>query len=171
MTEGGRKVNQRFGVMRTIGVLLVGVIVAFVTDAILRQLLMPDFGSLLVRMHETQPESDQWAAIWSRWHHMNMISLFLLAPLDGLVAGIVVGLFQKYHAPLLAASTQIPSLLALLWFDRLKPSVHSLSGGGIFVAERLLPIIAATLGALLCRRLLALRRSNSDSDGAVPLHV
>src|ERR1700687_650024 len=114
--------------MRIVGVFLGAVIVSFATDAILGHFLTPGLGQLLIRMYTTPPESKQWAEIWRQWHHVNLISVFVLAPVAGLAGGAFVGLLQKHHAVLVAATTQIPNMLLVLWFDRHGMWTHSLSG-------------------------------------------
>jgi hypothetical protein len=153
--------------MRTAGVFLGAVLVTFATDAMLKHFLTPGFGQLLIRMYTTPPDSSQWAEIWRQWHHVNLISVFVLAPLDGFAGGIFVGLLQRRHAALVAAGTQIPIMFLVLWFDRHGPWIHSFSGIASAVGQHLLPVIAAMLSALVFRRVLkSRRRINPDAPAS-----
>jgi hypothetical protein len=153
--------------MRTIGVFLGAVAVSFATDAVLRHFLMPGFGQLVVRMYTTSPESKQWTEIWRQWHHVNLISVFFLAPLDGFVGGMFVGLLQRHRPVLVAASTQIPEMLLVLWFDRHGTWVHSLSGLAFAISQHLLPVISAILGAVVFHLVLKSRgRTNPDAPAS-----
>jgi hypothetical protein len=114
--------------MRTAGIFLGAVIVSFATDAILGHFLTPGLGQLLIRMYTTPPESKQRAEIWHQWHHVNLISVFVLAPVAGFAGGVFVGLLQKHRAVLVAAITQIPNMLLVLWFDRHGMWTHSMFG-------------------------------------------
>lgn len=118
---------------------------------------MPDFGDIVVRMSTTPPNSQQWDEIWRQWHHVNMISVFVLAPVAGFASGAFVGLLQKHYAVLVAASTQIPELLFQLFSDRGKSWVHSPSGAAFAFGQHLLPVITAMLAVALCRRILLSR--------------
>jgi hypothetical protein len=152
--------------MRTVGIFLGAVIVSFATDAILGHFLTPGFGQLLIRMYTTPPESKQWAEIWHQWHHVNLISVFVLAPIAGFAGGAFVGLLQKQHVVLVAAGAQIPHMLLVLWFDRHGWWMHSLSGVASAVGQHLLPVIAAMLGALLFHRMLKSRRRTNPAATA-----
>jgi hypothetical protein len=143
--------------MRTVVIFLGAMILSFVVDGILRHFLIPDFGDIVVRMSATPPDSQQWGELWQQWHHINVISVFLLAPVAGFASGAFVGLLQKHYAAVVAASTQIPELLFQLWSDRAKSWVHSPTGAAIAVGQHLLPVIAAMLAVVLCRRMLASR--------------
>jgi len=114
-------------------------------------------------MYTTPPESKQWDEIWRQWHHVNLISVFVLAPVAGFAGGAFAGLLQKHHATFIAACTQIPELLFQLWTDRTNPWVHSLYGAASSLSQHLLPVIAAMFGAVLLHRVLTSRRS-SDPD-------
>jgi len=152
--------------MRTVGVLLGAVIGSFVTDAILRHFLAPGFGQLIVRMYATPPDSKQWDEIWRQWHHVNLVSSFILAPVSGLAGGIFVGLLQKHYQLLVAASTQIPELLFHLWNDRTHFRVHPLYGAAGSLGQHLLPVVAAILGAALVHRVMASRRTSNPATPA-----
>jgi hypothetical protein len=154
--------------MRTVAVFIGAITVCFVTDAILRHFLMPDFGQIVVRMSTTPPGSQQWDEIWRQWHRINVISVLVLAPVAGFASGVFVGLLQKHYATLVAASTQIPELFFQLWSDRAKPWVHSPSSVAFAVGQHLLPVIAAMLAVILCRLTLASRwHPNSGAPGTV----
>jgi hypothetical protein len=103
-------------------------------------------------MSTTPPDSQQWGEIWQQWHRINVISVFVLAPVAGFASGAFVGLLQKRYAALVAASTQIPELLFQLWSDRANSWVHSPTGGASAVGQHLLPVVAAMLAVVLCRR-------------------
>ncbi|HLX85893.1 MAG TPA: hypothetical protein VKR59_18485 [Terriglobales bacterium] len=154
--------------MRTLAVLLGAIVVSFATDAILQHYLIPNFGPLLVRMHTTPPQNSQWAEIWRQWHHANLISVFVLAPLGGAAGGIFVGLLQTHRAVLTAAISQIPNMFIVLWFDRHGVWIHSVRGVASAVGQHLLPVMAAMLGAAVFQSLLKLRRR---ADSATPASV
>jgi hypothetical protein len=154
--------------MRTFAIFLGAIVVSFATDAVLSHLLIPDFAHLVVRMSTTPPNSQQWDEIWRQWHHVNLVSVFVLAPVAGFAAGAFVGLLQKHHAVLVAASTQIPELAFQLWSDRAKAWAHTPSGAAFAVGQHLLPVIAAMLAVGLFRRILASKwHHNPTSPGAV----
>jgi hypothetical protein len=152
--------------MRTAAVFLGAIIVSFVTDAILRHFLTPDFGHLVVRMSTTPPSSQQWDEIWRQWHHVNVISVFVLAPAAAFASGAFVGLLQKQYAILVAASAQLPEVFFQLWSVRAKPWVHSPSDAAFAVGQELLPVIAAMLAVVLCR--LASGRHPDTSGESAP---
>jgi hypothetical protein len=153
--------------MRTAAVFLGAIIVSLVTDAILGRFLTPDFGHLVVRMSTTPPNSQQWDEIWRQWHHVNVISVFVLAPAAGFASGAFVGLLQKRYAIVVAASTQIPESLFQLWSVRAKPWVHSPSGAAFAIGQELLPLAAAMLAVVLCR--LASGRHPDTSGKSAPI--
>ncbi|MFZ0299710.1 MAG: hypothetical protein WAM13_15270 [Candidatus Sulfotelmatobacter sp.] len=153
--------------MRTAAVFLGAIIVSLVTDAILRHFLTPDFGQIVVRMSTTPPNSQQWDEIWRQWHHVNVISVFVLAPAAAFASGVFVGLLQKKYAVLVAASTQIPESLFQLWSVRAKPWVHSPSGAAFAIGQELLPLAAAMLAVVLCR--LASGRHPDTSGKSAPI--
>jgi hypothetical protein len=124
---------------------------------------MPGFGQLIIRMYTTSPESEYWTEIWRQWHHANLISVFVFAPLDGFAGGIFVGLLQRHHVVAVAASTQIPGMVLTLWFDRHGMWAHSLSGIASALGQQLLPVIAAMLGAVVFHRVLKSRRTDPDA--------
>ena len=152
--------------MRTAVIFLGAIVVSFVVDGVLRHFLMPDFGHIVVRMSTTPPDSQQWNDIWQRWHHMNTISVFVLAPIAGFAGGVFVGLLQRNYAALVAACTQIPELLFLLWSGRGKPWAHSPTDAAFALGQHLLPVIAAILAVMLCRRM-----RGSWPSFALPRHV
>jgi hypothetical protein len=152
--------------MRTIAICLGAMIVSFVVDGVLRHFMTPDFGHLIVRMSTTPPDSSQWDDIWQQWHHVNIISVFVLAPMAGFASGIFVGLLQRNYAALIAACSQIPELLYLSWSDRAKSWVHSPTGAASAVGQHLLPVIAAMLAVVLCLRMLGGTRSGNNSETA-----
>lgn len=137
--------------MRTIAVFFGSVVVAFAVELLLGHFFTPDSGKLIVQIFTTDPSSPQWPEIWSQWHRVNMLSLYVITPVVGLFAGAFIGLLQKHHAILVAASSQVPQFVELLWADRAKVWVHSLSGILVFLATRSLPFIAAVLAAWLCQ--------------------
>jgi hypothetical protein len=150
--------------VRTIAVFVGGLIVTLAADAIMTKFVTPDFNHLLIRMFTTPPESKEWSDISHQWHHANMISVFLLAPVAGFASGIFVGLLQRNHAPLVAASTQIPELLLLACSDKLRPWASSAMGVTSFLGQHFLPVVTAMLGALLSRYLLVSREAHSNTS-------
>jgi hypothetical protein len=152
--------------MRAVGVFLGAVIISFATDAILRHFLTPGLGQLMIRMYATTSESKQWDEIWRQWHHVNLISVFVLAPVAGFAGGAFVGLLQKRHATLIAVCTQIPELFFQLWADRTNPWAHSLYGAASSLSQHLLPVVAAMLGAVLLHRAVTSRRSSTPEAPA-----
>lgn len=150
--------------MRTLVIFLTAIILSFVVDGILRHFVTPDFAHIVVRMSTTPPDSQQWAEIWQQWHHINVLSVFVLAPVAAFAGGAFVGLFQRHYAVLVAASTQIPELLFQLWSDRAKSWVHSPTGAASAVGQHLFPVIAAILAVVLCRRILAWRSAKVNPN-------
>lgn len=114
--------------MRTAVIFIEAVIVTFLADGILRHFVTPDFNHVVALMSSTPPDSQQWTEIWQEWHHINLISVFVLSPVAAFAGGAFVGLLQKRYAALVAASTQIPELLFQLWSDRAKSWVYSPTG-------------------------------------------
>jgi hypothetical protein len=153
--------------MRTVAVFLGSLVVAFAVDSLLGHFLTPDSGRLIVQIFTADPSSPQWPEIWRQWHRANMLSLYLITPVVGLFAGAFIGLLQKHHAILVAASTQVPQFVELLWADRAKVWAHSLSGILVFLANRSLPFITAMLAAWLCQRLFS-HRTRPAHSGQVP---
>ncbi len=139
--------------MRTIVIFLGAMVVSFVVDGVLRHFLIPDFGQIVVRMSTAPADSLQWNEIWQRWHHINIISVFVLAPIAGFAGGTFVGLLQRNYAALVAACTQIPELLFQMWSGRAQSWAHSPAGAALALGQHLLPVIAAILAAVLFRRM------------------
>jgi hypothetical protein len=149
--------------MRTVAVFIGSIIVAFVADLLLGHFFTPDNGRLIVQIFTTDPSSPQWPDIWRQWHHVNMLSLYVITPVVGLFAGAFVGLLQRHRAILVAAGSQVPQFVELYWADRAKIWAHSLSGVLVFLANRSLPFFAAMLAAWLCQCWLN-RRTGWGSD-------
>jgi hypothetical protein len=151
--------------MRIVVVLLGAVVLSFAAEAAMGHFLTPNAGELIVQMSTTPPSSNEWDELWRQWHHVNVISLCVCAPLAGLAAGIFVGLFQKRHAIVVSAISQMPELILLTLSDRAKPWASTVSGLASFAIQHSLPLIAGILGALLCRRFITSRWS-SKPNGA-----
>ena len=144
--------------MRTVAVFLGGVALSYAVPMVLGHFLQPDSSQLVVKIFTTPPNSPEWPEIWRRWHHVNLVALYVMAPLAGLVVGTFVGLLQKHHAAAVAASCLLPGFLDSFWADRAKSWATSASGILFFIAVRSLPFVTAILAATLCQRWLRTRR-------------
>ncbi len=140
--------------MRTIAVFLGALVVAFSVDLLLGHFVTPDSDKLIAQIFSTDPGGPQWPELWRQWHRVNMFSLYLITPAAGLLCGAFIGLLQKNHVVLVAAVSEIPQFVELLWADHAKIWAHSLYGILIFLANLSLPFLTAMLAAWLCHRWL-----------------
>ena len=153
--------------LRTASVLSGGVVVSFAANVALQHYLTPDFNQLIVRMFTTPVNSNDWSEVSRQWHHANLVSLFVRAPLAGLLVGIFVGALQRHQVALVAACAQVPDFLGLLWSDRIRIGDHSVSLAS-FLAQHSLPFIAAIVAAMVCHRILmGSRRAGSGPMVAI----
>ncbi len=144
---------------RTIAVFVGGVLLSFLLPIPMGHYLTPNTGPLIVRMFSTPPNSPDWDELWRQWHRINLLSLYVISPLVGLAVGIFVGLLQKQHPVLLAVLCQLPEYLDRLRTDHVTRRLGSLSGTFTYLLIRLLPFLAAALGAFICERLVRRKRN------------
>jgi hypothetical protein len=150
--------------MRTVSVLLGGMIITLAAGVTLQHLLTPDFNLLIVRLFRTPLNSNDWPDVWRQWHHVNMVSVFICAPLAAIAAGVFVGLLQRRHVAFVAACTQVLNLLVQLSSQRVSLGAHSVSLASFF-GQNSLPFFAAMIAAVLCHRLIAPGGIHNASGG------
>jgi|SRR5271155_63783 hypothetical protein len=147
--------------MRTVIVLLGGVALSFAVAALLAHFLTPDAGKLIGWMFAALPSNPQWPEVSSRWHHVSVISSYVIPPLTGLAVGLFVGLLQMRSAAVVAACCLLPDFLAQFMLDTPKLWAKSPAGILSYVLVHSLPFVAAALAAGLSRRAVHYRRGRS----------
>jgi hypothetical protein len=147
--------------LRTVAILLAGVVISIVGTVVLDGLMQPrDFAPTLRAALATGANTPVAPEVMQRLRRAAHITVYVANPAAGLVVGLFVGLLQKRRAIALALIALIPNFLIDLTPVHIGNWPQSAVGAAHFLIGSSLPFVTAILGVMLTRHLRRPRMSD-----------
>ena len=129
--------------MRILVISAAAVFLSYFSGILLALLFMPEAVHVAHLVFTTPQQSPEWNELWRQWHREQILTIYVVNPIVGLIVGTFVGFLERNRIVLVAGTALIPRFLQVFMGDHAKAWANSPVGILVYFADSSLPFIAA----------------------------